>query len=371
MRIALIGAGQIGGSLALALKQPPSDCTIAVYDSTRAHAEALLARGGADIVAEAPEAAVADADIIIFACPLGAYRPTLARIAPVVKPGAILTDVGSVKGTLTALAEDISCVPAHPIAGSEKSGPEAAVADLFRGRLCVLTPDDSTPADTVRAIETLWHAAGADVIHMPTTVHDQIYAHVSHLPHLIAFATASHLFHTGVTLTIGDSNIRQFLRISTSPPRMWCDVALANREMLLPALSTYIAVLGHFASELRAGEPSERGVDKKTAGKTLLPRIIASSLISAISLYEQQSGNALRPFAGAGLRDIIAPAAITPEDDTEAIAHAAHTVADHLDGLIARLKQLEALIGAEDEPALLAMLNQMREDAVALISQRN
>jgi prephenate dehydrogenase len=293
----------------------------------------------ADSIATSATEAVCDADIVLLAMPLAEYRPVAEAIIPALKPGAIITDVGSVKSGVAALFPDITCIPAHPIAGSEKSGVEAATADLFRDRLCILTPEGTADAASIDIIQTLWHAVGADVLHMPAAVHDQIYAHVSHLPHYIAFVSAHYFNRAGLALSTEDITLRQFLRISTSNPRMWCDIALANREMLLPALATYIALLEHFATELRAGEKTESA--QKQALK-LVPRILASSLVSGISLYEQQSGMALRPFAGNSLRDIVAPVATTsPEDDTAAISGAATAIADHLDALIVEFKTLE------------------------------
>lgn len=369
MKLALIGAGQIGGSLALALKHSQSELTIAAYDVLPAHAEFLKTHGAADRIAVSAAEAVQGADIVVLATPLGEYRAVAAAILPTLKTGAIITDIGSVKSGVAALFPGITCIPAHPIAGSEKSGPEIATADLFRGRLAILTPENTADASSIDIIQTLWHAVGADVLHMPAPVHDQIYAHVSHLPHYIAFVSAHYFHRAGLALSAEDATLRQFFRISTSNPRMWRDIALANREMLLPALATYIALLEHFAGELRAGEKTD--TDPQQALR-LVPRILASSLVSGISLYEQQSGMELRPFAGNGLRDMVAPVATTsPEDDTAAISGAATAIATHLDALIVEFKSLERLIGAEDANALLAALTAMVADAAALLSPRN
>ncbi len=369
MKLALLGAGQIGASFAMALKQSQSELSICAYDAVTAHAEFLKAHGAADSIATSAAEAVRDADIVLLAMPLGEYRTIAAAILPTLKTGVIITDVGSVKSGAAALFPGITCVPAHPIAGSEKSGPEVANADLFRGRLSILTPEGTADAASIDIIQTLWHAVGADVLHMPAAVHDQIYAHVSHLPHYIAFVSAHYFHRAGLSLSAEDAMLRQFLRISTSNPRMWRDIALANREMLLPALATYIALLEHFATELRAGEKT--GSDAQQALK-LVPRILASSLVSGISLYEQQSGIALRPFAGNGMRDIVAPVATTsPEDDTAAISGAATAIANHLDTLIVEFKTIERLIGAEDGAEMLAALTTMVADANALLSLRN
>ena len=373
MKLALLGAGMLGGSFALALKEAGNAITITSYDPVRAHAETLLANGTADAVAETPEAAVANADIVMIAAPMGSYRALAKAIGPALSPGTIVTDLGSVKTSVALLASlmpNALLVPGHPIAGSEQSGPAAARADLFRGRLCILTPDATTDANAREIVTTLWHAAGADVIEMPAEVHDQVYAYMSHLPHYIAFIAASYFHQLGVALHAEDDVLQRFLRISRSNPRMWADIAIENREALLPVMATYRAVLEHFTTELRAGEKHET-TDRVGVAKLLLPRILAASLISAVSLYEQQSGMNLRPFGAGGMRDIAAPAAHTPEDDTEAISHAAHAVADHLDALIAMLRTLEAQIGAEDNEGLFAAVSRFVADAQALATPRN
>ncbi len=373
LRIALLGAGQLGGSFVLALREHGADLHVSAYDPSPTHAEELKTRGGVDVVCATPEQAAKGADMVLLAAPLRTYRALVAAIAPVLEDGCILTDLGSVKGsmaTLSPLVPKAHIVPAHPIAGSEKSGASAARADLFKGRLCILTPDESTYTAAFQAIEELWSLAGADVIAMPHEVHDQIYAHVSHLPHYIAFV-AAHYFHTlGIRIGTDETTLQQFLRISRSNPRMWTDVALENREALLPVLGTYIALLEHFTTELRAGEPSSGG-DKVVLAKTLLPRVLASSLISSVSLYEKQSGTNLRPFGGAGMRDIVAPAAMTPETDTEMMSNHASEMADIIEGIIPHFRLLETLIGAEDEPTLYATISQMVEDAHALVTPRN
>jgi len=208
------------------------------------------------------------------------------------------------------------------------------------------------------------------VIAMPHAVHDQIYAYVSHLPHYIAFIAASHFHALGIHVTPDDTMLMQFLRISRSNPRMWTDIALENREALLPAVATYIALLEHFATELRAGEPGATG-DSIALTKTLLPRVLAASLISSVSLYEQQSGSNLRPFGAGGMRDIVAPAAITPEADTEAMSQHASQMADILDSIIPRFRTFESMLGAVDEPALYEAISHMVEDAHALVKPRN
>ena len=221
LHIALLGAGQLGGSFMLALRENGADIHVRAYDLAPAHSEALRENGGVDAVCDTLEEAVRGADMVIFATPLRSYRTIAAAIAPLLDHGCIVTDLGSVKGSMQAVAYLLPMarmVPAHPIAGSEKSGPAAARADLFKGKICIITPNESTDADAFRAVEALWMLAGADVLAMPAQLHDQIYAHVSHLPHIIAFAAASY-FHTLGVKVDGEDGVlpRPSVKVESMP----------------------------------------------------------------------------------------------------------------------------------------------------------
>lgn len=370
LAIALIGAGHIGGSFALALKESGADVTITAYDTDATQAELLRTRGGVDRIAASAAEAVRGADIVMLAVPLRSYRALAEEIAPHLSVFTIVTDLGSVKRTMHVLGDVISSerlVPGHPIAGGEKTGAAVARGDLFRNRLCILTGGSEDEA--LETVEKLWHLTGADVVYLPTEVHDAIYAHVSHLPHLIAFAAAEGLFESGAKVDPADATLQTFLRISRSNPRMWTDVFMENREALLPALATYIALLDHFVSELGSGA-DDQAADPHAVQTRFVPRILASSLISNVSLYEQQSGMDLRPFGAGGMRDIVAPAAIDPEKEFEAMSHNAKATAAALQNILPLFRRLESLIGAEDEPALFAALTGMVGHAHALVSPR-
>ncbi len=371
LRIALLGSGHIGGSFALALRAADPSIQLVAYDAHAGSAAKLVSIGGATRAAETIAEAVKDCDIVVLAAPVRAFRALGEAMAPALAAGTIVTDVGSVKSSMLPLIELLPgarVIPAHPIAGTEKTGVAAARGDMFKGKLAILTPPEGADAEAIHAVETLWHLAGADVLSMPVEVHDHIYAYVSHLPHLIAFVAAAFLHDVGVTVSAGDATLQRFLRISRSNPRMWTDVFLENREALLPALAAYIAVLEHFAAELRHGEPG--AADAAGLAKAHLPRILAASLISSVSLYEQQSGMELRPFGAGGMRDIAAPAADAPEAAMEEISHKAAAMAGVIEAIVPRFKQLEKVIGAEDEPALFAELSQMVREAEALTTPR-
>lgn len=372
LSIALIGAGHLGGSFALALKEAGADVRITAFDADAAQADLLRERGGVDVIAPSVADAVQGQDIVMLAVPLRSYRALAAEIAPALGAQTIVTDLGSVKHSMEALAgllPPARLVPGHPIAGGEKSGAAAASGQLFSKRLCILTPTDATNDEATNTVETLWHLTGADVLRMPVAVHDVIYAYVSHLPHAIAFVAAEALFASGTRVDANDETLQKFLRISRSNPRMWTDVFLENREALLPALATYIALLEHFATELASGA-DDASNDAQAVATRFVPRILASSLISSVSLYEQQSGMDLRPFGAGGMRDIVAPAAVDPEKEFEAMSQNAKATSAALNNVIPLFRQLESLIGAEDEPALFAAITGMVNHAHAIVSTR-
>lgn len=371
LKLGLLGAGQLGGSFALALREAGAAIHITAYDADPQAAALLHERGAVDAVATSAADAVRQADLVMLAMPLRSYRAIAEAIAPALAPQAIVTDLGSVKSSMEALSSILPAarlVPGHPIAGSEKSGAAVARGDLFRGKLAILTPLEATSTEASDHVETLWHAVGADVLRMPVAVHDQIYAYVSHLPHLIAFAAAEALHREGMHVSPEQEMLQRFLRISRSNARMWTDIFLENREAMLPALGTYVTLLQHFEAELRAGE--KNNADDRRAATAFLPRILAGCLISSVSLYEQRAQLSLRPFGAGGMRDIVAPAATAPEGDLEEMSQLAQPLADLLARVIPLFRQFERLIGAEDEAALFNSITAMIAHAHALITPR-
>jgi len=192
------------------------------------------------------------ADCILLALPVGETETVLRQLAPHLKPGALVTDAGSTKANVAAAARAAlgarfaDFVPGHPIAGSEQSGPGAARADLYRGKRVVLTPQAETRPDAVATVRALWEAAGAQVDTLDAAQHDRIFAAVSHLPHLAAFALVDELAQRpdGETFfRFAASGFRDFTRIAGSSPEMWRDIALANREALLAELDAYAGAL--------------------------------------------------------------------------------------------------------------------------------
>ena len=268
-RIAILGVGLIGASIARAAKTESATGSIAIYDANaevRARAKEL----GLGEVFESAAEATASADLIVLAAPVGAMSVAMQEAAAGVKPGAIITDVGSVK---RAVVEAIKAhapahafiVPGHPIAGTEHSGPDAGFATLFKGRWHILTPlEDARPeyAQAVDKLEAFWRTLGANVERMDPARHDVVLAVTSHLPHLIAFnivAMAEDLESVTESEVVkySASGFRDFTRIAASDPTMWRDVFLNNREAVLE-------VLGRFSEDLAALQRAIRWGDGDT-----------------------------------------------------------------------------------------------------------
>jgi prephenate dehydrogenase len=249
-KLAIVGAGLIGGSFALALKQAGAVGEVLGVGRSAASLNTAVEHGLIDRAVD--WAAAGQADCILLAIPVGDTGAVLAQLAPHLKAGAIVTDAGSTKANVVATARVAlgarfaDFVPGHPIAGSERSGPAAARADLYRGKRVVLTPQTDTRADALATVRALWEAAGAQVELLDAAQHDRVFAAVSHLPHLAAFALVDELAQRAdgdTFFRFAASGFRDFTRIAGSSPEMWRDIALANREALLVELDAYLAAL--------------------------------------------------------------------------------------------------------------------------------
>ncbi|QLQ04392.1 MAG: prephenate dehydrogenase/arogenate dehydrogenase family protein [Thiobacillus sp.] len=260
-RLALVGTGLIGGSFALALKQVGA--VREVLGVGRDPARLTVARELGLIDRAADWAEAGQADCILLAMPVGETEAVLNKLAPHLKAGAIVTDAGSTKANVVEAARAAlgtrfaDFVPGHPIAGSEQSGPGAARADLYQGKRVVLTPQDETRADAVATVRALWEAAGAQVETLEAAQHDRIFAAVSHLPHLAAFALVDDLAQRAdgdTFFRFAASGFRDFTRIAGSSPEMWRDIALANREALVAELDAYLDALQTLRQAVDAGD---------------------------------------------------------------------------------------------------------------------
>lgn len=373
MQIGIIGLGQLGGSLALSIRQKRHDIRVLGYDIVAAHTQLMQQKEAVDHIYETPEALAAEADIIFLACPLLEYAPIIHAIARQVKPHAIISDVGSVQSVLHAATADypqLQTIPSHPIAGSEREGPKVARADLFDGRLMLLTPENPKQAG-VKKLADFWRSLQVrDVVFMPHELHDIIYAHVSHLPHLLAYAAGNTLHHYGVRAHKDDNTLRQFLRIGKSNPRMWADIAYMNQQALLPALQNARAILEHMAHELSQGAKLQKHQSKQDPAilaKNHLAHLVASSLITCVASLESQHHLNIKPFSGAGLHDTIAPANNTPEEALEIISQHADIVASIIQHYVGALRMLEYMIEMQDHTAILATLTRMQGETIQVL----
>jgi len=263
-RIALIGFGLIGGSIARAAREQ----SLAAEIVATAHTAKTRARVGelgiVERVVDSNAQAVRDADLVILCIPVGACGAVAQEIAGHLKAGAIVSDVGSVKGTVVRdmaphLPAGVHFVPAHPVAGTEHSGPDSGFAELFIDRWCILTPPEGTETGAVEKLRAFWAALGARVEVMTPDHHDLVLAITSHLPHLIAYTivgTADELAQvtSSEVIKFSAGGFRDFTRIAASDPVMWRDVFLANKDAVLEMLGTFNEDLSRLTRAIRRGD---------------------------------------------------------------------------------------------------------------------
>ncbi|HEY5204849.1 MAG TPA: prephenate/arogenate dehydrogenase family protein [Roseiarcus sp.] len=253
--LTIIGVGLIGSSIARAARHCHAARRIVLADSSSAVLERAKALGLGDVVTDDLARAVSGADCVILCAPVGANESIGRAIAPALQQGAIVSDVGSVKGAVVAalapvLPDHARLVPAHPVAGTEYSGPDAGFASLFVNRWCILTPPEGTDDEAVEALRTFWQTLGSHVEIMSAAHHDLVLAITSHVPHLIAYnivGTAADLEEVtrSEVIKFSAGGFRDFTRIASSDPTMWRDVFLHNKEAVLE-------MLGRFNEDLTA-----------------------------------------------------------------------------------------------------------------------
>ena len=265
-RVAVIGLGLIGSSVARAVREAMPGVRLTGHDADPQVRETARALALVDDVADHPGAAVLDAELVVLCVPVGAIGAVAAELAPDLPAGVIVTDVGSSKASVAqALAEalpGVAVVPAHPVAGTERSGPEAGFATLFRNRWCILTPAEDADSVAVERVAEFWRRLGADIEQMAPEHHDRVLAVTSHLPHLIAYTivgTASDLEEVTQSEVIKYSagGFRDFTRIAASDPTMWRDVFLNNREAVLDMLQRFSEDLSALQRAIRWGQGDE------------------------------------------------------------------------------------------------------------------
>jgi len=262
-RVVIIGAGLIGGSFALALKQAGvARHVVGLGRSPEAMARAR-ALGIIDEIATNPVDAMRGADLVLIAAPVAQTAPIMASILPFLEAQTVVTDAGSTKSDVVAAARAVfgarigQFVPGHPIAGSEANGPDAATALLYRGKKTVLTPLPENAEADVEKVAAAWRACGAIIHRLTAEEHDKVFAAVSHLPHVLAFALVDDIAakpHADLLFQYAASGFRDFTRIAGSSPEMWRDISLANRDALLGELDAYLAQLANVRAMLAASD---------------------------------------------------------------------------------------------------------------------
>jgi prephenate dehydrogenase len=260
-KVAIFGVGLIGGSFALALKRAGAVQQVAGVGRTATSLARAREIGIIDVMSNSAEDAVRDADLILIAAPVAQTEAILASIKPHLQPGTVVTDAGSTKTDVVAaarkaLGEKVTqFVPGHPIAGRESNGPDAAIVDLYVGKKVVLAPLPENSPEHVARVADAWQQCGAVIHKLTAQEHDRVFAAVSHLPHLLAYALVDDIAkkpHADLLFQYAASGFRDFTRIAGSSPEMWRDISLANQEALLHELDAYMAQLGEVRRMLAA-----------------------------------------------------------------------------------------------------------------------
>ncbi|MCK6407085.1 MAG: prephenate dehydrogenase/arogenate dehydrogenase family protein [Rhodocyclaceae bacterium] len=262
-KVVVFGVGLIGGSFALALKAAGEVGEVVGFGRSVGTLKQALDLGIIDRIGANPGQEVADADLVLIATPVGQMPEIMARIAPYLGAETVVTDGGSTKSDVVAAARAAfgdrigQFVPAHPIAGAENSGAAAAKADLYRERKVVLTALPENSVLNVARVRSAWEWCGAQIFELTPAEHDQVFAAVSHLPHLLSFALVHDLAvrdNSELFFTFAASGFRDFTRIAASHPEMWRDIALANRDALLIELKRYEDQIDEMRAALEASD---------------------------------------------------------------------------------------------------------------------
>ena len=366
--VAVIGLGLIGSSLVRDIRQHHLARHITGIDTNQKHRSFLYSNNLIDESHSSPEKAHRPCDLIILATPPGTEASIGAALAPLLQEGTIVMDTASVKQSVIHnlqphLPETAVFVPAHPIAGSAESGPQAGQEGLFNKRHIILTPLANTPPQAIDLVSHFWSEIGGICEQMDPEKHDMIYAHMSHLPHIVAYLAADTLApcHRNTT----DKTLNEFLRLSGSDPSLWTAIIKHNKEQTFNAMENFLHILVHMITELESGQPEQQetthSAPKNKVATQLFPRIIASCLASTAQLCEKRENTALLPYAGAGFASLCAPLHSPPEEDIEQISHAHQEVATMLRAFEQRLRSVFILMKQDDWPAVTAIFEQARQ----------
>ncbi|HRF08922.1 MAG TPA: prephenate dehydrogenase/arogenate dehydrogenase family protein [Xanthobacteraceae bacterium] len=297
-RLAIIGQGLIGSSITRAVSLHRIAREVVVTDASPKVRKTVAELGlGLAKVVDSSAEAVRDADLVVACVPVGQYGALAEDIGAHLKAGAVVSDVGSVKGAvvrdmLPHLPASVHLVPAHPLAGTENSGPESGLADLFENRWCIVTPLEGADKQAVETVRAFWKALGSEVEAMPVEQHDKVLAITSHLPHLIAFS----IFHTGLKneaasqteiMKYSAGGFRDFTRIASSNPVMWRDIFLNNKTAVLDVLQQFNADLSELAGAIERDD-AETIVELLSTSRLTRRKVIEKEHISVTAAKREQ-----------------------------------------------------------------------------------
>lgn len=267
-RLAVMGAGQIGGSVALAARAAGAVTEVVAWSRTREKLDRARSLGIIDRALSSAAEAATGAALVVLATPVGSLAALAAEIAPVLEPGALVIDVGSVKASAIAAIEPKLApgvyVACHPVAGIERVGPDAASPLLFEGKRCVICPTPLSREESLAVIERLWIAMGAEPVRMDAALHDRVLAAGSHLPHVAAYTLAATLGGLGPKVIEGmqrlpTSSLRDTTRVAASSPVMWRDIFLDNRDEVLPLVDALQRQIEALRAAIEAGDGARIG----------------------------------------------------------------------------------------------------------------
>lgn len=354
----VIGLGLIGSSIARAARQANIASRIVGVDSNEVSLAFARKEGFVDATTTSHTEGVVDSDVVVIATPTYLLEDICKDIAPFLSPDCLVMDTGSVKQLPTQimnehLAGHGLAIPTHPIAGSEQRGVMAGRADLFEKKKIIITPDAPPPHEVLQQINQFWQSFGGRVEAMPPLLHDTIYGYVSHLPQLLAFALAPVLM-VSEEEEASNEILRRFVRLCHSDVELWCGILLLNAEILHGAISRYLDVLVHIRQELENAPKEENAAvpDESLARTVLVPRIVASCLITTVMEAEKNSGAPFVRYSGSGFADFTSPATSDPEQDMEQISAHYPAVLGLLIKLEERLTDILAAISQEDASLL-------------------
>jgi prephenate dehydrogenase len=372
-RVTIIGFGLIGGSLALGMRARGLCGAVHVVEPEASSREYALSRGMADRAEAELSPALKESRLILLCAPPSAVAGLTENLKPYVTPQTLVMDVSSVKQPVVqafrALEDICSAVPAHPVAGSDKFGPQHADGDLFVERRAILCPEEDRLSMPLTGVaREFWERLGSQVTFMPALLHDSVYGYVSHLPQLLSYAAKDALCNAVQAQHVtADDMFRRFMRLGQSGGGLWSDIFIANRPVMLTATDQYLSIIGRICSEFAAGmannEPSESSSESFTK---LFPRIAASCMVTALSIAEPEVGARLRQFSGTGLRDFIAPVTEAPEEDIEKISRNYRDILPVLAGYMQTIQHIRHLIQHADSGKLRQLLTEIQQRKLPL-----